>query len=165
MYLLYLTLLNHSLSLSFSLYRKALSFSLKKQLVLSLVPPHFNYASIAFTDLDKTRTSHLQVAHNSYIKLIFGYIAFIPTCSTFTHLNHKRLDLCWLTLSSKRNLHHVMYKTIASHNSDYLSEGLTLCQLNRMVSRPSRFSPRTLDFARTESWKSSFSYSSRALIT
>ena len=44
---------------SLNFYRKALSISLKKQLVLTLVLTHFDYASIVFIDLDKTRTLQL----------------------------------------------------------------------------------------------------------
>ena len=158
----------HSSLGSLHFYRKSLSFTLKKQLILSLVLPHFDYASIAFIDLDKTRISQLQVAHNSCIRFIFGYIPFIPTSSTFTHLTHKRLELGWLTLSSRRQLQLAlfMYKTIAFHNPEYLAQGLTLRPLNRVVSRPPRLPPRAFDLpsARTESWKSSFSYAGRSLL-
>ena len=53
-----------------------------------------------------------------------------------------------------------------SQNPKYLSHGLTLCQCNRVVSRSPRLPPRAFDFpsARTESWKSSFSYAGRSLL-
>ena len=64
---------------------------LKNNLFCPLFSHFFDYASIAFIDLDKTRTSQLQVTHNSCIRFIFGCIPVIPTSSTFTHLTHKRL--------------------------------------------------------------------------
>ena len=149
-------------------YRKSLSISLKKQLILSLVLPHFDYAFIAFIDLDKTRTSQLQVAHNSCIRFIFRYAPFIPTSSAFIHLSYKRIELSWLTLSSRHHLQLALliYKTMASQNPGYLTEGLTLRQLSKLVSHPSRLSPGALNFpsTRTESWNSSVSYSCRALL-
>ena len=59
-----------------------------------------------------------------------------------------------------------MYKTIASQNHNYLADGLTLRQFSKIVSRPFRLPPRAFDFpsARTEFWKSSFSYRGRALL-
>ena len=159
----------HSSLGSLHFYRKSLSFSLKKQLILSLVLPHFDYASIAFINLDKTRTSQLQIAHNSCIRFIFGYIPFIPTSSTFTHLTHKRLELGWLTLSSRRQLQLalLMYKTIVSQTPEYLSQDLTLRPFSKIISRPSRIPPRAFDLPspRTESWKSSFSYAGRSLLS
>ena len=47
---------------SLNFYRRLLAIPLKKQLILTLVLPHFNYASIVFIDLDKSRTKQLQVA-------------------------------------------------------------------------------------------------------
>ena len=60
----------------------------------------------------------------------------------------------------------LLFFCIASQNPDYLAEGLTLRQLNKIFSRPSRLPPRAFDFpsARTESWKFYFSYSVRALL-
>ena len=56
----------HSSLDSLHFYRKSLSFSFKKQLILSLVLSLFDYASIAFIDLDKTRISQLHTYWENY---------------------------------------------------------------------------------------------------
>ena len=76
---------------SLNFYRKSLSTSLRIQLTKSLILPHFNYASIVFIDLDKSRTLELQTAHNSCIRFIFGNIPFIPTNHVNTRITHDRL--------------------------------------------------------------------------
>ena len=84
---------------SLKFYRKSLSTSLRTQLIKSLVLPHFDYASIVFIGLDKSRTLELHTAHNSCIRFIFGNIPFIPTSNVNTHLTHKRPT--WLALLNK----------------------------------------------------------------
>ena len=83
----------HSSLGSLNFYCQTLAVSLKKQLIIALVLPHFDYVSIVFIDLDKIRTKQLQVAHNASIRFIFGYISYIPTSNVSTHLTHKRLKL------------------------------------------------------------------------
>ena len=84
---------------SLKFYRKSPSTSLRIPIKKYLIPSHFDYASIVFIDLDKTRTLELQTAHNSCIRFIFGNIPFILTNDVNTHLTHKRLQLGWLSLT------------------------------------------------------------------
>ena len=70
---------------SLKFYRKFLSTSLRTQLIKSLVFPHFDYASIVFIGLDKSRTLELQTAHNFCIRFIFGNILFIPSSNVNAH--------------------------------------------------------------------------------
>ena len=116
----------HSSLGSLNFNRKALSITLKKQLVLTLVLPHFDYASVVFIDLDKTLTLQLQVAHNTCIRFIFGYIPYIPTSNFSTHLTHKRLELGWLSLTGRRHfqLALLMYRTIVTKTPSYSSTTL-----------------------------------------
>ena len=59
---------------SLNFYHRSLAIPLKKQLVLTLALPHFDYASIVFINLDKTGSKQLQVVHNVRITFIFGYL-------------------------------------------------------------------------------------------
>ena len=158
----------HSALGSLHFHRKSLSIPLKKQLILALVLPHFDYGSLVYFDLDKTRVNELQVAHNSCIRFIFGYIPFIPNMHISTHLTQKRLELGWLSLSGRRHLQlaHLSYKTIALQKPSYLSDRLKLRSHQQITSRSLRLPPRPFDFPspRTEAWKTSFSISSRMLL-
>ena len=153
---------------SLKFYRKSLSTSLRIQLIKSLVLPHFDYASIVFIGLDKSRTLELQTAHNSCIRFIFGNIPFIPTSNVNTHLTHKRLQLGWLSLTSRRyfQLACLIYKTISNNNPKYLSDRLTVRQFSALTSRSIRLPPRIFDYPspRTEAWKFSFSILGRSFL-
>ena len=153
---------------SLKFYRTSLSTSLRIQLTKSLILPHFDYASIVFIDLDKTRTLELQTAHNSCIRFIFGNIPFIPTNHVNTHLTHKRLQLGWLSLASRRHfqLACLIYKTISNTVPKYLNDRLKLRPFSALTARSVRLPPRIFDYhsARTEAWKSSFSLLGRSLL-
>ena len=58
-------------------HRRSLSLTLKTQLIKSLLIPHFDYASVAYMHVDKTRGNDLQIAHNASIRFIHGYVTFI----------------------------------------------------------------------------------------
>ena len=105
----------HSVLDSLYFHRKSLSIPLTKQLILALVLSDFYYWSLVYYDLDKTRPVKLQVANNSCIRFIFGYIPFISNLHISTHLTQKRLELRWLSLSGRRHLQlaHLSYKTVA----------------------------------------------------
>ena len=117
---------------------------------------HFDYGSLAYFDLDKTRVNELQVAHNSCIRFIFGYIPFIPNMHISTHLTQKRLELGWLSLSGRSHLQlaHLSYKTIALQKPSYLSDRLKIRSHQQITSRSLRLPPRPFDFPspRTEAW-------------
>ena len=70
------------------LHRRSLSFTLKTQLIKSLVIPHFDYTSVIYMHVDKTRGNYLQIAHNACIRFIHGYVSFIPTNDINIHLTH-----------------------------------------------------------------------------
>ena len=141
---------------------------LKKQLILSLVLPHFDYASIVFLDLDKTRTKQLQVAHNACIRFIFGYIPYIPTSNVSTHLTQKRLELGWLSLTGRRHLQLAMliYKTIATNTPPYLANSVPPLDNTILSSRSLRLPPCPFDFKspRTKAWKHSFTTYGRSFL-
>ena len=154
----------HSSLGSLNFYRRALSIPLKKQLVLTLVLPHFDYASVVFIDLDKTRTQELQVAYNACIRFKFGYISYIPSSNiryVSTHLTHKRFELSWLSLTRSRHLQLALlvYKAIVTKLPSYLFHSLTLRNNTSLTSSSHRLSPRPffIKFPRTEAWKYSFS--------
>ena len=137
-----------------------LSTSLGIQLTKSLILPHFDYASIVYIDLHKTRTLELQTAHNSCIRFIFGNIPFIPKNHVNAHLTHKRLQLGWLSLTSRRHfqLACLIYKTISNTVPKYLNDRLKLRPFSALTTRSVRLPPRIFDYhsARTKAWKSFF---------
>ena len=87
---------------SLRFHRRSLPFNLKVQLIKSLVIPHFDYASIVYMHVDKTRGLDLQIAHNACIRFIYGYVPFQPNSDIQSHLTHLRLKLGWLSLASRR---------------------------------------------------------------
>ena len=76
----------------------------RKNLIQTLVMPHFDYASVVYNHLDKTRGTCLQVAHNACIRFITGYVPFIPSRDVKSHVTHCRFKLGWLSLASRRFL-------------------------------------------------------------
>ena len=129
-------------------YRKSLSTSLRIQLIKSLVLLHFDYASILVIGLEKSRTLELQTAHNSHIRFIFGNIPFISKSNVDTHLTNNRLQLDWLSLTSKRyfQLACLIYKRISNNNPKYLSDRLVLWQFSALTSRSIRLLARIFDY-------------------
>ena len=61
---------------SLNFYPRSLSFEIKKQLVQTLAMPHFDYASVVYNHLDKTRGKCLQVAYNACVYFVTGYVPF-----------------------------------------------------------------------------------------
>ena len=57
-------------------HRRSLPFTLKTQLIKSLVILHFDYASIIYIHVDKTRGIQLQITYNACIRFIYGYVPF-----------------------------------------------------------------------------------------
>ena len=141
-------------------HRRSMSFALKTQLIKSLVIPHFDYASVTYMHVDKTRGKELQIAHNAYIRFIHGYVPFIPTNNINTHLTHLRLKLGWLSLASRRHLQllTLFYKVICNADLVYLRHLLKVPTDDAVVSQSSRLPPRAFDYKtpRTEAWNSSF---------
>ena len=133
---------------SLKFYRKSLSTSLRIQLIKSLVLSHFDYASIGFISLKKSRTLELQTAHYSCIRFICGNIPFIPKSNVNTHLTHKRLQLGWLSLTSRRYFQftYLIYKTTSKNNSKYLSDRLALWQFSALTSRSICLPPCIFDY-------------------
>ena len=89
---------------SLNFRRRSLSFEMKKQLVQASVMPHFDYASVVYIYLDKTRGKSLQVAHNACVRFVTSYVPFIPLVDVKSHITHCRLKLGWLSLTGHRFL-------------------------------------------------------------
>ena len=76
------------------------------------------YASIVYMHVDKTRGLDLQIADNTCIRFIHGYVPFISTDDINTHLTQLRLKLDWLSVGSRCHLQLItlFYKVVC--NSD-----------------------------------------------
>ena len=85
-------------------YLKSLNIPFRKQLIQTLALLHFDYASIKFTNSDRTWSLAFQTAHNACISFIFGNIPHIPTANITSHLTHRRLHLGWLSIASHHHL-------------------------------------------------------------
>ena len=129
----------HSFFRSLNFYRRALSIPSKRQLVLTLALPHFDYASVVFIDLEKTHTQQRQVAHNACIRFIFGLVINVST-----HLTHKQLELSWLSLTGRRHLQLALliYKTILTKITSYIFHSLTVRNNTSLTSISLRLPPR-----------------------
>ena len=137
-------------------YRRSLSFTLKNQLIKSFVIPYFDYASVVYVHVDKTRGLDLQIAHKACIRFIYGYVPFIPTDDINTHLTELRLKLGWLFLENRRHLQLItlFYKVLCTPELDYLRQLFTILENDALVSKPLRLPPWSFDYKspRTESW-------------
>ena len=148
-------------------HRRSLSFSLKTQLIESLVIPHFDYASVGYMHVDKTRGLDLKIAHNACIRFIYGYVPFIPTDDINTHLTQVRLKLGWLSLASRRHLQliNLFYKVVCNPDLDYLCQLFKITENNALVSQSTRLPPRAFDYKspRTKAWNSSYTIEGQRL--
>ena len=119
-------------------------------------------------DLTSSQSSSLQVAHNSCIRFIHGDIPFIPSSDILTRLTHRRLQLGWLTLESRRHLQLAcqMYSVVSSHTPSYLYSDLKIRNLEQLQSRPIRTIPHLFTYKapHTQSWLSSFHISSQSFL-
>lgn len=153
---------------SLKFYRKSMSIGLRKNLVETLVLPHYSYASIVFADVDETRLNELQVAHNAWVRFVAGFVPFIPTSDITSHISYHRLKLNWLTLDSTRvlALAHLLYKILCLNGPTYLTQ--RIAPLNdRVIARRSSRNPPTafyLSAHRTAAWQRSFTYRSMDLL-
>ena len=57
-------------------HRRSLSFTLKTQLIMSLVIPHFDYALVVYMHVEKTRDLDLLINRNACIRFVYGYVPF-----------------------------------------------------------------------------------------
>ena len=111
---------------SLKFHRKSLNAPLRKQLIQSLALPHFDYASIAFMNSDKTRSLALQTAQNACIRFIFGNIPRIPSADITSHLTHRRLHLGWLSITARQHLKLAVmaYNVVTKQHPPYLETRL-----------------------------------------
>ena len=153
---------------SLNFHRKAFSFEIKKQLIQTLVIPQFDYASVVYSHLDKTRGKSLQVAHNACVRFVTSYAPFIPSLDVKSHITHCRLKLGWFSLASCRYLQLLVwfYRIVSAFSPN---------DLYRMISPPpspnyepaylTRGPPALFNVkrARTEAWNVSFIISGQRL--
>lgn len=153
---------------SLKFHRNSLNFSLRKQLVQSLVMPYFDYASIVFLDLNNSQQSSLQTAHNASIRFMYGNIPFIPSHDISTRLTHRRLELGWLSLNSRRHLQLacLMFSVVSHKQPSYLYSSLKLRNSTQLSTRPVRTAPRMFEYKspRTEAWARSFFIAGQELL-
>ena len=106
---------------SLNFHRRSFSFELKKSFIETLVMPHFDYASVVYNHLDKTRGKCLQMAHNVCIRFITGYVPFIPSRDVKSHVKYCRLELGWLSLAYRRFLQllFLFYRVASTSSPDH----------------------------------------------
>ena len=130
--------------------------------------PHFDYASSVFIDLTSTQISSLQTLHNACIRFIHSNIPFIPTQDITSRLTHRRLELGWLSLTSRRHLllACLFHEIFTSKLPVYLLDGIRSREFNNTSSRPIRTLPRSFDYKapRTEAWANSFCITGQSLM-
>lgn len=112
---------------------------IKKQLVLSLIFPYFDYAICAYCDLNEELTNKLQVAQNSCIRYIFNL-------RLDEHVTRYYKDLQWLKIKERRELHilNLLFKTLKYKKPDYLYEKYRTMQNVHL--RQTRFGNDILQF-------------------
>ena len=147
--------------LSLSLNRRSLSFEMKKQLVQALVTPHFDYASVVYIHLDKTRGKCLQVIHNICVCFVTGYFSFIPTFDVKSHITNCRLKLGCLSLASHRLLQLLVlsYRIVSTSSPNHLYQVILPRQLlSYEPTYLTRGSPALSNFKRAQTEASNVSF-------
>ena len=133
---------------SLNFHRKSLHAPLRKHLIQSLAPPHFDYASIIFMNSDKTRTRALQTAQNACILFIFGIIPRIPTADITPHLTHRRLHLGWLSIAARHHLKlaNLAYSVLSNEHPSHLAVRLKPTPIHLQDRRPTSQPPQDFEY-------------------
>ena len=112
--------------------------------------------------------SSLQVVHNACIRFIFGNLPFIPSLDINTRITHKRLELGFLSIASRRFLllACLFYSVVSNQVPVYLFSNLKIRDIVQLSSRPVRTMPRLFEYKapRTESWANSFFITGQSLM-
>lgn len=135
-------------------HRHALSRSLKKSLVESLIFPYFDYACAVYHDLNKKQNLKLHRALNTCVRFVYGFIEYRKRISPY------RIGLNWLSVASRREyfIGNMAFQTISKQRPTYLAQQFKTFQsltLRRLGRRPCE-KLYYLKTPRTECKKNSF---------
>lgn len=123
----------------------------KKLLISTLVFPFFDYASLAFCDLNETLTNKLQRAQNACIRYIFNL-------RLDDHVTEYYKRLGWLKIRERReyNLLSMTFRMFKNKKPDYLYE--KYIRMSDVHNRQTRFGNTILQFPihRTLTYSKSF---------
>lgn len=112
---------------------------IRKNLVLSLIMPYFDYAISAYCDLNNELTNKLQKAQNACIRYIFKL-------RLDDHVTPYYKELKWLKINERRefNVLTLAYKVIKYKTPEYLHENYVT--MDNVHLRNTRFGANVLQF-------------------
>ena len=143
-------------------YKHALSRQLKKELVESLVFPHFDYGCAIYYNVDVTRALKLQRAQNACVRFVYGNIG------RREHVTPHRLELGWLSAAYRRDyfLGTLAFRVIAFRYPEFLAKAFTLINVDINIRTSSRLPPKSLYYPprRTDTLNCSFVYVASKLL-
>ncbi|CAB0041140.1 unnamed protein product [Trichogramma brassicae] len=135
-------------------YRHALSRTLLKRLVESMVFATFDYGSLVFYDLNKGQSLQLHRLHNACVRFVYGVIPHRA------HVTPYRLALGWLSAQRRRDYNIIVLAiNIISCQSPEPLSSLFMFRANRLMNRAARRQPPrelTHKAARTQIMHNSF---------
>ncbi len=143
-------------------YKHALTRTLKKELVESLILPHFDYACAVYHDLTAQQNLKLHRLLNACVRYVFGNIPWHSNVTPY------RLALGWLSVTRRREylIGALAHRVIKFRTPVYLFDRLTPASSRPEIRRSERLAsgffitPRS----RTEILRHSFSGSAARVI-
>ncbi|CAB0034073.1 unnamed protein product [Trichogramma brassicae] len=143
-------------------YRHALTRSIRKNSVESLIFPIFDYGSSVFHDLNKGQSLKLYRLHNACVRYVYGTIPYRA------HVTPYRLALGWLSAQRRRDYYTIIFAiNIITRQSPSPLANLFTFQANRLLHRAARRQPSralTHKTARIQALHNSFAYATTRLI-
>lgn len=141
---------------SLRFYKHALTRSLKKKLVESLIFPHFDYACAVYHHLTAKQNLTLHRLLNSCVRYVYGNIPWMA------HVTPYRLALGWLSVARRREyfIGSLGFKISRFNTPTYLSERFIPVNTLPDIRRSNRVDSGyfLLPPARTETLRNSFSH-------
>ena len=139
--------------------RNFLPFLLKKNLVQSLLMPHFDYCGTLYTDLNMRLTDRLQRVHNACVR-------FICNVRRSDRITPSLNMLSWVRLKERRTIHSLtlLFNILQTSNPSYLASRFQhLSSYHEIDTRSQHHITLSIPKHRTSFYSSSFTISAAHL--
>ncbi|KAL7286799.1 hypothetical protein TKK_0018943 [Trichogramma kaykai] len=153
----------HHVLYSLRHYRRAVTKQIRKELVESLIFPHFDYACAVYNDLFQKQDLKLQRALNACVRYVVDGIGWIE------HVTPYRQALGWLSTAKRKQyfIATLAFTAISFKNPSYLISRFTMTPVSLVERSSKRLPQRSLIHRKTRETstiKNSFYYTATDLI-